>query len=119
MDYRIREILIKIENNLAQNLKIEVLASESNLSLSGFQHLFKKETGKSFTKYTNELRLKKACELLENTNLRIKEIRFLVSPLDESGFFREFKREFGTTPSEYRANYREKRFPYVNSRNRK
>ena len=101
MDYRIEETLIAIENNLAQTYTLEDLTKPLNLSVSHFQHLFKREIGKSFTQYVRDLRLQKACELLEKTNMRIQEIRVEVGATDDTHFLRDFKRKFGRTPTEY------------------
>lgn len=109
MDYRIEETLIAIENNLAQTYTLEDLTKPLNLSVSYFQHLFKRDIGKSFTQYIRDLRLHKACELLENTNMRVQEIRIEVGAADDTHFLRDFKRKFGKTPTGYRKSLRNNR----------
>lgn len=64
--------------------------------------LFKKETGKKFSSYLQEVRLEKSRNLLQNSKLTIGEIA------DEAGFFdsahysRAFKEHYGCSPLEYR-----------------
>ncbi|MBA2606292.1 MAG: helix-turn-helix transcriptional regulator [Acidobacteria bacterium] len=110
MDYRIEEILTKINVNLSQKLTAKNLAEFVSLSTSRFQHLFIQEVGTGIVKYIKELRLQKACELLETTNLNVQEIRVIIGTTDGTHFFRDFKEKFGSTPSEYRKNF-------TNSRN--
>lgn len=105
MDYRIKVILSKIENDLLQPLVIEDLARSVNLSVSRLQHLFKKEVHTGIIKYINNLRLQKARGLLETTCLHVKEIRSKVGVKTESHFVQIFKQEFGATPSNYRRNF--------------
>ncbi len=42
MDYRIEKILTEFDSNLSQTNIVEELAKSVNLSVSHFQHLFKK-----------------------------------------------------------------------------
>lgn len=106
MDYRIKEILAKIEKEINRPLIIKDLAESVNLSVSYLRHFFKKETGTGIIKYTNDLRLQKAREFLETSHLRVKEIRLKVGISDEAHFSRDFKEKFGETPNEYRKNFR-------------
>ena len=48
------------------------------------------------------LRLKKAEELLKNTNLNISQIAFEVGFRDPAHFYRLFSKEFGVSPKNYR-----------------
>jgi AraC-like DNA-binding protein len=50
--------------------------------------------------------MQKAKELLENTFLSVKEATVSVGINDESHFVRDFKMNFGLTPSQYRQRYR-------------
>ena len=75
------------------------------LSASRLQHVFKKQMGMTITTYTRELRLCQACELLETSQLSIKEIRNAIGICDASNFARRFKDRFGTTPSAYRKRF--------------
>jgi two-component system response regulator YesN len=105
MDYRIKEILAKVERDISQPILISDLAVSIHLSVSHLQHLFKRELRTGIIKHVNNLRLEKARRLLEITHLRVKEIRLLVGVKDEAHFLQESKRKFGVTPSRYRANF--------------
>lgn len=106
MDYRIEELVKEIEFDLNRTPPIEEMARVLGMSASRLQHLFKKETGTSITKYIKEMRLQKARQLLETTHLSIKEIRGKVGIENEPHFLHDFKRRFGRTPTEYRKIFR-------------
>ena len=102
MDPRIERVVYLIENNLASQLHIIAIARSVGLSLSRLQHLFKEETGTTIRKYQQELRLKRARELLVTTHMSIKEIVVAVGAADKSHFVREFTKSCGLSPRRYR-----------------
>lgn len=110
VDHRIQQILKQIENDISQQLVIGDLAASVNMSVSRLQHLFKKEVRISIVKYINNLRLERACELLETSHLQVKEIRIKVGASHEAHFLEDFKRKFGESPNNYRK-------VFLNSRN--
>ena len=105
MDYRIKEIIAKVDNHISEPLTIPELAASVSVSVSHFQRLFKKELRICAVKYIRNRRLEKARELLETSHLRIKEIRVRVGATNEAHFMHGFKRKFGETPGNYRKNY--------------
>lgn len=104
--YVIKEITEYIKNNYNQKLMINSLAQKFFLNPSYLSNLFKIETGKSFTSYLVEFRLKKAIELLETTDLSLYEISTMVGYEDYFHFSKLFKKHMNTSPG----NYRKERF---------
>jgi len=78
------------------------LASKVHLSESQLYRKLKAITGKSTAIFIRAVRLKKAKELLESSNLSISEIAYQVGFNDPAWFSRVFKEEFGLSPSEAR-----------------
>lgn len=109
MDYRIEEIIKKIETDISQSLVIRNLAASINMSVSRFQHLFKKELHTNITDYVSDLRMQKARKLLETSHLQVKEIRIKVGVTNEAHFIRVFKRKFGEAPNNYRKTFQNSR----------
>lgn len=105
MDQRVQIVLELIDADTRQKLKVRDLARCINLSPSRLHHLFKASTGTSLLQYLKIRRLQKAKELLETTTLNVKETMSVVGFSDASHFVRDFKRIFGTTPSEYRRHH--------------
>ena len=109
MDGRIIVLNERILKNLASNWTVKEMAESVDMSESHFQRLFKAEKGLSPSKYLRKLRFEKARELLEGRRyLRIQEICFGVGINDQTNFTRDFKKFYGTTPTQYRKNYWEK-----------
>ncbi len=73
------------------------------MSASHFSTLFAQSTGSTFTKYLISLRLQKARELLYYTDMRSSEIAYAVGFNDPHYFSYLFKKNMGSTPSEFRA----------------
>lgn len=72
------------------------------MTLPAFSKYFKDQTGQNVMDYTIQLRIQKAKELLETTDLPLKEIGETVGYYNISSFTRRFKINQGIAPSEYR-----------------
>ncbi len=90
-----------LEYHYAEDISLEDVAEQVNISPQYFSKLIKKNTGFNFTDWLAMLRVKKAKELLTNTNLTVKEVCFMVGYKDPNYFSRIFKKRIGLTPSEY------------------
>jgi AraC-like DNA-binding protein len=99
-DCRVRKVLQKIASDSPQ--KIQDLALECNLSESHLQHLFKESTGLGLGRLLIEKRMRRAAELLEQTDLSIKEIAWTVGYEHTSSFTRAFERYFREAPRCFR-----------------
>lgn len=66
--------------------------------------IIKKYTGLSYSNYLKVVRLKKARELLENTDYSVEEIAASVGYTNLSFFYKNFRSYFGTTPKGVRNN---------------
>ena len=90
------------------NLMLQDVAGEVHLSQSHFSTVFAQETGLTFTQYLTALRISKAKELLEATEMRSSQIAQEVGYNDSHYFSYLFKKTTGMTPSDYRRANREK-----------
>lgn len=86
------------------DLSVDTLCDYLHLSPAYFSTLFKKETGKSFTAYVNEIRMKMAANMLKDTDEKTYLIAEKVGFSDPNYFSYVFKKHFGSTPSKYRSN---------------
>jgi transcriptional regulator GlxA family with amidase domain len=105
MEPRIQRAIRLMTTDLRNDIQLDELAQSLNLSASRLRHLFKDETGISPMQYLKEQRMQKARELLQTTFLKVNEVMFKVGVKDESHFVRDFKKRFGLSPSQYRAQY--------------
>lgn len=88
--------------NYANEITLEEVSREVNISPHYFSKLFKDETGENFIEYLTLIRIQKAKELLDDGALSVKEICFLVGYGDPNYFSRIFKKIVGKTPTEYK-----------------
>lgn len=96
-----------VENNYIYDISMQEAAEEMGYSDAYFSKLFKQYFNQNFTAYLTEYRIKKAKELLSNTNHSIKDISRMVGYTDSNYFAKIFKRLVGEIPSKYRENLTE------------
>jgi AraC-like DNA-binding protein len=96
---RLTAVLSILERRfLEPDFSAQKLAAAARLSERYVNELLY-EAGASFTSRLNELRLRKAAELLTMTSRRISDIAFECGFNDLSYFNRSFRRRFGLTPT--------------------
>lgn len=98
----IDKICLFIEQNLSEDLSLVKLADEFHFNPSYLSRLFKQERGVNLSDYMDELRLRKAKELLKRDELKIAEVGCLIGYEMPQSFTRFFKKWTGLTPQEYR-----------------
>ncbi|MBB6732093.1 response regulator transcription factor [Cohnella zeiphila] len=91
-----------IERHYREELTVELLAEQAGITPNYFSHLFKKEFGIAFKEHVNRLRVNRAKELLESTNLLVYEIGQRVGYANYAYFIQVFKKLEGYSPSELR-----------------
>ncbi len=96
----------KIEQNLADDVRISELAAENYISPCYLSHQFKEQIGVSPKSYLLICRLKQAKELLVGTDLPIAQVAFRCGFKDVNNFIRNFKNDTGETPKRYRIQCR-------------
>ena len=91
-----------MRENIQQNLTLKELASYFKYSPSHFSALFFGETGVSPMNYFIRLKIQKACEYIELTNMKLNEIATHLGFEDAAYFSRTFTKVMGCSPSAYR-----------------
>ena len=93
-----------LEAHYTEDISLEDVAEQVNISPQYFSKLIKKTTGFNFIDWLSMLRVKKAKELLNNSDYTVKEVCFMVGYKDPNYFSRIFKKRIGITPSEFIKN---------------
>ncbi|WP_373218187.1 response regulator [Ruminococcus sp. 5_1_39BFAA] len=94
-----------IEEHYKENdLSAETLCRYLNVSAAYFSTIFKKEVGLSFVAYLTKIRLEHAVELLRTTEDKTYVIANEVGYTEPNYFSYVFKKQYGISPSKYRAN---------------
>lgn len=100
---RLNRVLNYTFTHAADNITVDEIAGEANLSRSQFSRFFKERTGKTFVSFLNEVRIENACTQLLNTRESIEKISYDNGFQNISNFNRQFKKIKRVTPSQYRA----------------
>ncbi|WP_234032922.1 response regulator transcription factor [Paenibacillus faecalis] len=87
--------------HVTEKLTLEEMAGYLNLNSSYFSRLFKRETNQNFIEYVNMVKLQKAKQLLQQSNITVEEVSDYLGYANKSYFIKLFKREVGMTPSEF------------------
>jgi AraC-like DNA-binding protein/mannose-6-phosphate isomerase-like protein (cupin superfamily) len=98
-------IITEVKKYLCKNFNEVTLKSTAeffHFNSDYLSKLIKSNTGESFTGLLQEIRLKEACLLLEQSNLPIDDIVTKVGYSNLSFFYKLFKKKYKVTPIEYR-----------------
>ena len=101
-DNSVGSTLEYIHMNYMKNITVAELSAMTMICTNRYIKVFKAEFGLTPKEYIVRLRLEKACQLLESTNLDIKQISGMVGLENQMYFCRLFKKYLGKTPSGYR-----------------
>jgi AraC-like DNA-binding protein len=95
---RISRAVRQLRENIDQPLKIEDMAREVGMSVSGFHAHFKSVTAMSPLQFQKQMRLQEARRLMLGENMDVSSAGFRVGYEDPSYFSREYKKLFGAPP---------------------
>lgn len=96
--HRLVRAIESIRSNFDQPIRIEDLAKELSMSVSGFHVHFKTVTAMTPIQFQKQLRLQEARRLMLDDGLDASQAGFQVGYEDASHFSREYKRHFGRPP---------------------
>jgi AraC-like DNA-binding protein len=96
--HRITEAIERLRNDFDRPLRIEDIARELGMSVSGFHHHFRTLTAMSPLQFQKQLRLQEARRLMLGEGLDAASAGYRVGYGDASHFTREYKRLFGAPP---------------------
>jgi AraC-like DNA-binding protein len=105
--HRMVRAVKKLRDDFAKPLRIEDVAREIGMSVSGFHAHFKAVTAMSPLQFQKQLRLQEARRLMLTESLDAAEAGFQVGYDDASHFSRDYKRHFGDPPFRDIQNLRE------------
>ena len=99
---KIEQAKVIMIENIHKDIDIKGIAANLGISNSLFRKTFKEYTGYAPAQYFLELKLRKAKELLAETNHSVKEISYKLNFSSYEYFLSFFKKRVGSTPMEYR-----------------
>jgi len=98
---RIAKVLNHLHLAYADEIRVEDLAQQVHMSLSGFHRAFREVTSETPLQYLKKIRLSKAKDLINLEGKRASEAALLVGYASPTQFSREFKRYFNSTPRSF------------------
>ncbi len=93
-----------IDSHFSENISLQEVADNINISKNYLCDIFKKEIGVTFINYVTSLRIDKAKWYLEHTDMKMYEVSGAVGYNDYAYFSQIFKKNTGVTLSSYRKN---------------
>jgi len=106
MDDRLIRLIERLASNPSERPHLPRLSREFGMSVRTLELLFTKHTGKPFSAYYRELRIRLAKDMLARGCRPVKVIASRLGYKAVEVFCRDFKREAGCTALEYRARCR-------------
>lgn len=101
----IEAVKLYIEQNYTEDIALKTIAAQFKISSGYLGRLFREHEGVSVADYINDIRLKKAEELLLSSDLSVNVIMERSGFFNESSFYKLFRRVYGTTPNNYRIQH--------------
>ena len=101
-DSRIERVCRRIHQEYPRDVPMAEYAADCCLSLSRFLHLFAQNMGVSPARYRNTVRLSRAMDLLQDTDLSVADIAALTGFAGQNYFTRVFSAAAGCTPTQFR-----------------
>jgi AraC-like DNA-binding protein len=99
----VRRAVLHMRENLSGGVDLQALACELGLSYSSFRRIFREKTGSAPGNYFIDMRIQRACELLEATDLPVQAVSDSLGFESLFYFSRLFKKRTGQAPSAWRA----------------
>lgn len=88
---------------IAEHLDVRLAAAKLGHSYEAFRKRFKRLAGQSPGKFRTSVLMEKACEMLVDPNVLLRDISEELGYCDEYHFSRQFSKAVGWPPSEYRS----------------
>lgn len=98
----IERVKVFINENYYKDISIADIAMYVNLSKNYLGYLFKQNTDMTIIEYIHRIRIMRAKELIEMSNMKVYEIASRVGYTDQHYFSMVFKKFVGVSPSEYK-----------------
>ena len=105
--HRIARAIARLQQDLSRPLRVEDLAGELGMSVSGFHYHFKAVTAMSPVRFQRQLRLQEARRLMLGEGVDAATAGRRVGYDDPAYFSREYKRLFGAPPLRHVGQLRE------------
>ena len=101
-DQRLNAIIDSFRNRLNENLSLDIIAQQSGMSVRSLTRLFQTKLHITFVQYLKMLRIIKAMELINDTDLNMTEIAYEIGYSNISAFSNNFYLLTNMRPTEFK-----------------
>ena len=101
------EVLSRIERYT--HLNLSEVAKDLNMDVTRLSRMIKRHTGCNFSELLHTARFNRAITMLRDTDLSVVDIAASIGYENTAFFYRQFDREYGCTPTEYRRRLKAQR----------
>jgi AraC-like DNA-binding protein len=98
----VEKVKFYMEENIYKQINITDIAQETGLNPARLNDVFKTYTSMTPYQYYIQIKINKACRLLEQTDISIKEAAYTLGFEDQYYFSRLFKQKTGIPPSRWK-----------------
>jgi AraC-like DNA-binding protein len=103
---KLNDIFAYVRDNFHRQITLEDASKVVDMSPFAFSKYFKKNSGEGFVEYLNKVRIDKARYLLRETEYQVHDIAGQCGFMGISNFNKQFRREEGLSPRNYRGRFR-------------
>jgi len=107
---RLQEVVsrarLRLEEDPSGLPVVNEMIEEFDVSRTHFFRIFKEQTGQSPYKYHLQLKIRRAGEMLRDSNLTVKQISLALGFRNPYHFSKLFRTKTGTSPRQYRHHWR-------------
>lgn len=111
---RLNKVLVFIQSNVDRSMNLKALAAVAHFSPFHFHRIFRACIGETVYDHIRRLRLEKAAQKLYYSQQSITEIALSSGYETPAAFTREFKKQFGRNPTEFKKMKRQSLPGYLN-----
>lgn len=105
-DQLVKKIQHYIERYYYESLSLQLVGELFNYNPTYLGKKFKEETGESFPKYVDRVRIENAKQLLTREKLKVYEVSDRVGYCNIDYFYRKFKHHVGKSPKEFQKEFK-------------
>lgn len=98
-----QNIIKYLNDNVGKQVSLEEISRQFSYSLSSIKRIFKEETGSSVITYLNNIRMKKAGDMLLRSKMSVEAIALALGFSNSYYFSTSFKKNYGVSPTKFRA----------------
>lgn len=97
-----------VMEHFKEEIRLEDVATLTNMTVSSFSRYFKSRMNKSFSDFLSDVRISHACKLLHEETINISEVCYESGFNTLSNFNRQFKDRIGVSPMVYKKDFQQR-----------